>query len=590
MSYNKFGSKFLKGVRQYRAGSGLNALAIKEYLQSLDCPRALTVHLLFISGEHSQLANLEFNPLHFANHEDAGKAYLATKFLSKYKDLSLSYDLDEVAKTKFKKFELRCKQTNSRFRNLSLDPLYKGSNVWLHHAVIRKIERILGEFKSEDFFDLPDWGPGASTLIKRRDASSARKFQCETGITRALYSLIPDEIFEKVYPHWFHHLKEIGYPNFQSGNKVITVAKDATQNRVIAIEPGINLWFQKALGNMIGSRLLRAGIDLTDQSRNQRLARLGSKTLSLATVDLSSASDSIAYKVVEELLPPRWFTALELCRSRYGSLDKRQVVWEKFSSMGNGFTFQLESLIFYACALACCEYLHIDDSNVSVYGDDVIIPTSAFKLLSEVLDFYGFLVNEKKSHFDSTFRESCGAHYFSGVDLKPVYLKGKLSSLLSVFRLANAVRRLAYRRNFCSCDARFRSVFDLLVQKVPVALRLRIPETLGDGGFISNFDEAVPRRARHGIEGYRVVHLSETSKTRLEERPGYLLSELWRIATRGTSLKKYPDRDPSWLEATEDLLELDSSGLGRNSDPYHESILQVNRSLVAQWSDLGPWI
>jgi hypothetical protein len=597
MSYDKRGSKSLKGFRTFRVDQSFTALAIEKFLHSLDCPRALTVWLLYESGEHEQLANLQIDPLNYNTVQSFRDAYNATKFLSKFKGLTLESDLDQVALNKFSEFENLCRQTNCRFRNLSADPLYKGSAVWLHNAIIRKIERILGDFDYDAFFSLPDWGPGASTLIKRRVASPAKKFQCETGVTRDLYSLFPIHLLEKIYPLWGAHLKEVGYPNFQIGNRVVTVPKDATTNRVIAIEPGINLWFQQSIGKMLRTRLLRCGIDLRKQGANQRASRLGSTTGRLATIDLSSASDSVSRSVVEALLPPQWFEILDICRSHFGTIDNKLVGWEKFSSMGNGFTFQLESLLFFAISFCCVEYMGEDTNHVYVYGDDIVIPTSCYQLLTEIMTFYGFRVNGKKSHFCSNFRESCGSHWFSGFDVKPIYLKDRLSSLQSVYRLANAVRRLSHFQ-YCStvgCDIKFRPVFEFLVAKVPKALRLRIPEPLGDGGFISNFDESTPSRCRHYIEGYRVFNISDVSKTYEMDSVGYLLAELWRVSKRGVL------DDASGSEATlkaswdkiglnNRLGILDSEVIGRNSVLLHETRIKISTSVVQQWYDLGPWV
>lgn len=605
MSFKKYGPRYLKGFRDFRVDSEVTSEAIEGFLQSLNCPRALTVLILWRNSEHEQIANLEFNPRDYENSFELRDAYAATKFLSKYAGLTLGYDLDSVAMQKFEEFELLCKQTNRRFRDLARDPQYKGRAVWLHNAVIRKIAQILGDFSAEEFFSMPDWGPGATTLIKRRDASSVKKFQCETGITRDLYDLVPLFTLGEIYPLWAKQLSLAGYPAFQAGNKVITVPKDAKTNRVIAVEPGINLWFQMALGRMVGKRLLRRGVDLRWQSRNQQLALKGSKDSSLATVDLSSASDSISSAVAEALLPPRWFLLMDACRSHYGVQGTQTKKWEKFSSMGNGFTFQLESLIFYATALCCAEYLHVETSDVSAYGDDVILPTVCFELFSEMMDFYGFRINRKKSHYDSTFRESCGAHYVSGLDVKPIYLKDRLSSVLSVYRLANAIRRLAHRRNASyGCDADFRPVFEFLLASVPLALRLRIPETFGNGGFISSFDEATPSRARHGIEGYQVVHAVEAAKHRADDTEGYLISNLWSLRrlvdlaglrAQAAHLTYIDYKNGRWrshamLKATSALIKPRQIE-GRNSVPLSSRItIKIARSIAKQWYDLGPWV
>jgi len=560
---------------------------------------------MFKHNEHGQLASLEFSPDHYANFSDLRDAYTATKFLSKFKGLTLDADLDKVALEKFYEFEDLCKQTNIRFSRLARDPKFKGNVVWLHNAVVRKIDSILGEFSIEDFFSLPDWGPGASTLIKRRDASPARKFQSETGITRDLFNLIGPDILSQAYPLWGRHLLEQGFPTFQSGNKVITVAKDASTNRVIAVEPGLNLFFQQSVGKMIGRRLRRCGIDLRFQGKNQRLAQFGSYTDSVASVDFSSASDSIAYSVVEELIPRRWFAVMDACRSRFGNQSGQVIEWEKFSSMGNGFTFQLESLIFYAAAFCCTDFLNQDTSLVSAYGDDVLLPSVCFDLFKDLVEFYGFRINKKKSHVNSPFRESCGAHWYCGVDVKPIYLKDRVSSVLAVYRLANAIRRLAHRRNSYGCDARLQHAFDLLTRSVPSGLRLRIPDGYGDGGFISNFDEATPSRAHFGQEGHHFKHVMETSRTRQDETEGLLLASLWklpevplieegekelrqRLHVTGTVTGKSRVR----LEALAEVKGLvGEEGSRGNSIPLVGVVrLNLCKSLAQQWSDLGPWL
>lgn len=601
MSSKKRSKQFLKGVSSYRVDQGLMPLVIREYLRSLDCPRALAVWLLYENKEHAQLANLSFDPKDYGNTVALANAYAATKFLSKFKKLNLDYDKETVAFEKFKSFELLCKHTNNRFRDLSADPLFKGPAVWLHNAVIRKIEWLLGDWSTEEFFRMPDWGPGASTLIRRANASSPRKFQSETGITRDLHALIPTDMIISAYPLWGVHLVRVGFPTYQVGNKVITVPKDASTDRVIAIEPGINLWFQLSVGEMISRRLSRVGIDLHDQSKNQALAKLGSKTSNLVTVDLSSASDSIAWRVVEALLPPRWYHVMDACRSHYGNIKGEQVRWEKFSSMGNGFTFALESLIFYAVATCCAEFVGAH-GNVGTYGDDVILPTLAFDLFSTMMDFYGFRINWKKSHYDSPFRESCGAHFYGGVDVKPIYLKDSLSDLSSIYKLANAIRLLAFRRgaNLC-CDARFRHVHSRLVASIPSALRLRVPEPWGDAGLISNFDEASPARCGFGIEGYRVSGLMKARKSFRFEEQGYLLSQLWYLDKRTqTSLFK-GDADeegerlpfsgaPYMPETTNPLEYCPQKATGRNSVPAQREVFKLVVGMCRQWTDLGPWL
>lgn len=598
MSSKKRSIRFLKGAKQYRVSQEFSTLAIESFLQSIDCPRALTVWLLFKYGEHAQLANLGIDPMLYSNAKSFADAYVATSFLSKFKGLTLGSDKEAAAYEKFEKFEQLCRSTNMCFRNLGAHPLFKGEAVWLHNAIKQKISWILGTFGFEEFFSMPDWGPGASTLIKRVEASSPIKFQCETGITRDLHTFI-SPLLKAMYPSWGIHLEQNGFPQFQVGNKVITVPKSAAIDRVIAVEPGINIWFQLSVGKMIRNRLRRVGINLRDQSCNQILAKIGSVNQSLTTVDLSSASDSIAKEVARELLPDSWFNVMDVLRSHYGNVKGAQVRWEKFSSMGNGFTFPLESLIFYAIAKACAEYVGYD-GNVGTYGDDVIIPTSAFALFSRMMDFYGFVINRTKSHSDSLFRESCGAHYFAGVDVKPLYLKDNLKDISSVYSFANAVRLYAFRQGgkLC-CDARFRSTFELLVSKVPKALRLRVPEHFGDVGFISNFDEATPKCCGRGFEGYQAIGLMKTRKGRIFEELGLLLSQLWRLSKRDRPVLDDDDTDNQWKhwlvepsvpEAIGEILKFEAVKGEKNSIPGEGLDLELIKGTVIQWPNLGPWL
>lgn len=316
---------------------------------------------------------------------------------------------------------------------------------------------------------------------------------------------------------------------------------------------------------MLSRRLRRVGIDLTDQTRNQRLACQGSKTSDLATVDFSSASDSIARAVVEALLPPRWFLLMDCCRSKFRVDGQMATKWEKFSSMGNAFTFPLQSLIFFAAASSCCEMLGVSQQDISVYGDDVIIPSTVYSLFSSFSEFLGFRVNARKSFSSGPFRESCGAHYYDGIDCKPLYLKDRITTFAHIFRTANAVRRLSNRlgsRLFC--DSRFEQCFRRLTELVPKQYRYRISDGYGDGGFIANYDEATPIRARDYVEGHYQTCFEEKGVRRVTTDRALLLARLW-----GPSIQEHGNTY---------VLR------GRT----HPSLNR--RVLVKRWHDLGPWI
>jgi len=557
-------------ARVFRAHRRSTDDAIFNFLSAINTPKSLAAWLLYKSNEHDQLTTLDINPDQYDQNPYRFRLDMAAvSFLSKAKFLKTSFKKEDVAFAKFFKYEELCRETNNRFRRPMLDPLNDGSNVWLLNAVKRKVSVILGDFSPEEFVDEANWGPGVSTLVKGERVSAINKFHEERGITRDLYSLVSGW-FSVAYPSWDRSLTHLHGENYflsQVGNSIVTVPKNSKTDRVIAIEPGINLWFQKSIGSMIRRRLRRFGIDLNSQQRNQELARIGSLDASLATVDFSSASDSIALEVVREVLPPRWFQLLDACRSKFGTLDSGPIKWEKFSSMGNGFTFELESLIFYAAAWACQEYLleqgHDAHGPISVFGDDVIIPNVAFDLFSSFSTFLGFKVNPDKSYHQGYFRESCGSYYYKGVDCKPLFLKEKLGEIESLYKLANGLRLLAHRYNsHCGCDARFLDCWTAVYLWIPDPLRIRVPREAGDTGLISNFDEATPVRARYGIEGYYYRAMSRIGVQVSAETESVLLTRLWQPSTQEH---------------------------GNSYALRGRSKRQINMSLVPRWYNLGDW-
>lgn len=203
-------------------------------------------------------------------------------------------------------------------------------------------------------------------------------------------------------------------------NVITLVPKNWKTHRTIAKEPTHTLPFQLAIDSFIKSRLRRWNVDLSDQYRNQELARLGSLDGSFATVDLEMASDTLALNCVAWMLPFEWYQILMDFRSAlYNAPWNEQGVYAKFSSMGNGYTFALESLIFKAACVAVGSHQH------AVYGDDIVIETEKVSDLSQLLAFLGFRINVAKTftNANSRFRESCGADYYKGRRITPFYLR-----------------------------------------------------------------------------------------------------------------------------------------------------------------------
>lgn len=208
------------------------------------------------------------------------------------------------------------------------------------------------------------------------------------------------------------------------GNRIEFVYKKMDEARTIALEPAMNVLLQLGVDGHVRKRLLKFGIDINNQTINQDLAREGSLTNLLSTLDLKGASDTISLHLVEMLLPYEWMEYLYLLRSDVGFLpDGTTVRYEKLSSMGNGFTFAIETLIFAACVYAVSPTVKFS-KDAHVYGDDIICPTSSVPELTRLLTLCGFTINVEKSFFlNNNVRESCGADFYKGENFRPVFLR-----------------------------------------------------------------------------------------------------------------------------------------------------------------------
>lgn len=473
-------------------------LVIRDFLELLGSPRALSVWLLYEAGEHRQLVELTIDPLHYNDAESFKKDFAAVKFLSKCVGLKTGIDLKAVAVKSAEEAELKCAQTNRHLRLLRSGVLrdISGLESSVFHRAKAKIAKILGPVP--DRFEPVGWSKGRSTSSSGLELSSTHKYGARPDVTVSARAYAVRELRDS--PSWGAAVLDADAPvsvlhldwAITKGNVMLTVPKSAKTDRVICYEPHMNIRLQLDVGRFIRTRLRFAGVNLDDQSVNQRRAKLGSRTGHLCTIDLRAASDTVALELVWELLPIDWVCLLDDLRSKYttwpdGSIRRN----EKFSSMGNGFTFELESLIFYAVCSAVTE-------DVTVYGDDVILPTVAFSKAKAALEMCGFEVNSSKSYATSYFRESCGENAFNGVPCTPVYLRRLPRRLEDVVLLHNQVRRWALQHHRFG-DVR---VARLLRKWRDIHPHPLGPEGYGDGHYHANFDEAHPKRAGHGIDGW----------------------------------------------------------------------------------------
>lgn len=220
------------------------------------------------------------------------------------------------------------------------------------------------------------------------------------------HSLIDQEVF------WSKVFKVV------EGNRITFVPKNALTERTIAIEPTMNLMLQLGVDGVIRKRLKRWGVDLDSQVKNQRFAYQGSlHPTKYATIDLAAASDSISLAVCRHILPDDLYNYLLKLRSPKGTMGGQIFQYEKLSSMGNGYTFAIESLIF--AALCYATLMHDKGyadthKDFAVFGDDLIIGHQHITTLFHALKICGFEINREKSFFEGFNRESCGTDWVQG--------------------------------------------------------------------------------------------------------------------------------------------------------------------------------
>jgi hypothetical protein len=441
----------------------------------------------------------------------------------------------ERALWKFYEAEYQCFMTNQKFQpNSAGQPpewlesysdLLEDEREVLFRAR-RFIKRVLGAFPGwSSILPMSNFGPGATTRLSRASADRSNKWAGRPHVTNSLSG--PLSVLFDTYPLIKSRLEGPGC-EIALGNKLDWVPKDYKTDRTIAIEPDWNMFLQKGLGQAIRRKLKRVGQDLNDQSVNRFLAAIGSIDGSLATLDLSAASDTVAYRLVEFLIPPDWFEALCECRSQFGfyktskeDTAENAVFFEKFSSMGNGFTFELETLIFLGILRGASELSDETDHRLYVYGDDIVVPRSLAGYAMHYLKVFGFTVNPDKSFSSGPFRESCGGHYFKGADVTPFFIREPVNTLDRLFLLHNNIVRWMDRFPGI-CDPRELQQF---LRKVRACAPLKwqqpriLTRDVGDGAFIGDFDEVCPSPIgrsgrRFGWEGFRAETLQYRPKQR----------------------------------------------------------------------------
>lgn len=415
------------------------------------------------------------------SYESAEEHFVNAQIACFVKKYPFTGDVDvrrENATRKFLRGERRNRHMNALLRRRrvthsegSLDLQGLGCDPRPFVDLMRKyIKRVIGEKPPmEKMLENCRWGPGAVVGVNGQFTHFAKKLLSESWTVTP--AAIPYALTAaKRYPMFWDllGLSQVGKDGRRivcvdsdefdkrfrarlvvvQHNKIAFVPKDADCDRTIASEPLINQWLQLSVDWMMKMALKRAGINLAHQRPNQLMAREGSVVGWLnryCTVDLKNASGSVYTELVRELFPAAWFKMLNDLRSPSWKMDESDPVkYQGFVSMGNGYCFPLETLIFASICSAAHRYTGTPE-DFRVYGDDIIVRQNESGVVQEYLRYFGFELNPDKSFFFGAFRESCGADWYDGEPVRPVYLDDTLDSLEQRIRAHNAFTRLPSR-------------------------------------------------------------------------------------------------------------------------------------------------
>lgn len=351
----------------------------------------------------------------------------------------------------------------------SYSPKILGLDVYtLLQEAAELISEILPEWDNA-FYELGSFTNGASVGYNKDQGDPVFKYAGRVTATPHAVGRVTALIYAT--PPWAKLLTE-KFGSVESAIKVVrgekgfTVPKNSETDRFCSKQPTGNMQGQKAIGYQIRKALKTIGIDLNDQSRNRKAARRASKTLRDATIDLKSASNSVTLLLVQLLMPFKWYREILAFRSPecQPSADSPWVTTEMVGAMGNGFTFELESLIFWALAEVCRRATR-SRGRTLVYGDDLISPVSCIHHVMALYGFCGFRINRDKSFWTGDFRESCGGHYIKGVDVTPIYIRKPITDTTRMIWFLNKLRAWAGCESGGIADERLWPMYNRLRRK-----------------------------------------------------------------------------------------------------------------------------
>jgi hypothetical protein len=308
----------------------------------------------------------------------------------------------------------------------------EGVPQWLLERTRAVIHRWFADFTIRDY--RPHHGPGAvaepgvRTLRQKYDSMYYTE-KCDRTLQYLGLGCLAS------YIGWGTTLHTVSWRDEREvlTSRLIFVPKTYKALRTVKPEPVTLQFCQKGVQDRLYQYIerhpyLSTRIPLRNQGQNRAAAREGSSHGWLATIDLSAASDSVSAELVEYLFAGTelglWLSAT---RSEYVLLpDRRVIPTSIFAGMGSSLCFPVESIIFAAICEVVLDKVkelalsvHPIDEFYTVYGDDIIVPTTWVRGIEWCLGALGFQVNKEKSFSTGPFRESCGVEAFMGHDVTP---------------------------------------------------------------------------------------------------------------------------------------------------------------------------
>lgn len=364
---------------------------------------------------------------------------LLNSVLKKLRD-SVSVDADQAALKKFLAVNQQCK-----------DWVYEVDSTW-EEELIGTVKRHLDNFfytsylspilpNLSDMFCVGRNGPGSSLGSVGQDDYTKLYSSDLTSTSESLYRAYRASIvgFPILLDAELKRLEGYDRLKLVEGNRLSFVPKQRSISRVTCTEPILNMYAQLGAGSKIEARLRSYfNIDIAVQPEcNKELACIGSVDGSYSTIDLASASDSMSLTMMKKILPVEVYDLLVCLRSPVSELpDGSSVELAMLSTMGNGYTFPLQTALFASVVSAVYDMLGVKRQGVrsqgpknwGVFGDDIIVEARCFDLTVRALEILGFKINADKSFDKGSFRESCGGDFFRGHHVRGVYAKTFLTS------------------------------------------------------------------------------------------------------------------------------------------------------------------